>query len=163
MPLPCTSIRNAFCLFIPSFWDTHPSLTILGTKEAQTPAIDLNHKSQTAPVPYPTMLHSEQKCAHFCSEWSIVGYGTGAVWDLWNWSIHFISQHNKARIGTRSMDKINQCQKCSPMQQSLNSRPISDSREVLYDLSKWSWRMYYASAMILLDASPVYVARVQIT
>ena len=22
------------------------------------------------------MLHSEQKCAHFCSEWSIVGYGT---------------------------------------------------------------------------------------
>ena len=29
------------------------------------------------------MLHSEQKCAHFCSEWSIVGYGTGAFWDLW--------------------------------------------------------------------------------
>ena len=32
---------------------------------------------------YPTMLHSEQKCAHFCSEWSIVGYGRGAFWDLW--------------------------------------------------------------------------------
>ena len=29
---------------------------------------DLIHKSQNAPVPYPTMLHSEQKCAHFCSE-----------------------------------------------------------------------------------------------
>ena len=29
------------------------------------------------------MLHSEQKCAHFCSEWSIVGYGTGAFWVLW--------------------------------------------------------------------------------
>ena len=29
-----------------------------------------------------TMLHSEQKCAHFCSEWSIVGYGKGACWDL---------------------------------------------------------------------------------
>ena len=30
-------------------------------------------------------------CAHFCSEWSIVGYETGASWDLWNWSIlvHF--------------------------------------------------------------------------
>ena len=27
------------------------------------------------------MHHSEQKCAHFCSEWSIVGYGTGALWD----------------------------------------------------------------------------------
>ena len=48
--------------------------------------IDLIHKSQNAPVPYPTMPHSEQKCAHFCSEWSIVGYGTDAFWDLWNWS-----------------------------------------------------------------------------
>ena len=26
--------------------------------------------------------HSEQKCVHFCSEWSIVGYGPGAFWDL---------------------------------------------------------------------------------
>ena len=51
--------------------------------------IDLIHKSQNAPVPYPTMLNSEQKCAHFCSEWSIVGYGTGAFWDLLNWSIAF--------------------------------------------------------------------------
>ena len=48
--------------------------------------IDLIHKSQNAPVPYPTMPHSE-KFAHFCSEWNIVGYGTGAFWDLWNWSI----------------------------------------------------------------------------
>ena len=24
---------------------------------------------------------------HLCSEWSMVGYGTGALWDLWNWSI----------------------------------------------------------------------------
>ena len=30
------------------------------------------------------MLHSEQKCAYF---WSIVEYGTGAFWDVWNWSI----------------------------------------------------------------------------
>ena len=49
--------------------------------------IDLIQKSQNAPVPYPRMLHSEQKCAHFCSEWSILGYGTGAFWDFWNWSI----------------------------------------------------------------------------
>ena len=40
--------------------------------------IDPIHKSTNAPVPYRTMLHSEQKCAHFCSEWSIVGYGTGS-------------------------------------------------------------------------------------
>ena len=49
--------------------------------------IDLVHKSQNAPVPYPATLHSEQKCVHFCSEWSIVGYATGAFWDLWNWSV----------------------------------------------------------------------------
>ena len=30
---------------------------------------------------------TEQKCTHFCSEWSIVGYGTGALRDQWNWSI----------------------------------------------------------------------------
>ena len=50
-------------------------------------AIDLIHKSQNSPVPYPTMLHSEQKCAHLCSEWSIVEYETGAFWDSWNWLI----------------------------------------------------------------------------
>ena len=44
-------------------------------------------KSHNAAVPYPTMLHSEQKCAHFCSEWSLVGYGTGAICDLWIRSI----------------------------------------------------------------------------
>ena len=49
--------------------------------------IDRFHISQNAPVPYPTLFHSEQKCAHFCSEWSIVGYGTGAFWDLWIRSI----------------------------------------------------------------------------
>ena len=41
------------------------------------------HKSQNARVPYPTTLHSEQKCGHLCSEWSIVGYGRGAFWDFW--------------------------------------------------------------------------------
>ena len=53
-------------------------------------SIDPIHKSQNAPVPYPTVLHSEQKCAHFCSEWSIVGYGTDAFWDFWNRSIGFV-------------------------------------------------------------------------
>ena len=40
-----------------------------------------------SPVPYPTIHHSEQKCAHFCSEWCIVGYETSALWGLWDWSI----------------------------------------------------------------------------
>ena len=48
----------------------------------QFPLIDQFHKSQSAPAPYPTMRHSEQKCIHFCSEWGIVGYGKGAFWDF---------------------------------------------------------------------------------
>ena len=28
-----------------------------------------------------------QKCAHFCSEWCIVWYGTGALWDVWTRSV----------------------------------------------------------------------------
>ena len=43
--------------------------------------------SYNASVPYPTIHHSEQKYVHFCSEWCIVRYGTGALWDLWIWSI----------------------------------------------------------------------------
>ena len=40
-----------------------------------------SHKSHNASATYPTMHHSEQKGAHFCSEWCIVGYGTGVLWD----------------------------------------------------------------------------------
>ena len=39
------------------------------------------HKSQNAP------------CAHFCSEWSIVWYETGAFWELWIKSIAPISRY----------------------------------------------------------------------
>ena len=56
--------------------------------------MDQFHKSQNAPVPHPTLLHSEQKCAHFCSEWSIVGCGTSAFWDL---CIGSIASHRKVR------------------------------------------------------------------
>ena len=42
--------------------------------------MDQFHKSQNAPIPYPTMLHSEQKCAYL---WGFVGYGTSAFWDVW--------------------------------------------------------------------------------
>ena len=55
--------------------------TVIDICQAYFTDIDLIHKSQNAPVPYPKMLHSEQKCVHFCSEWSIMGYGTGAFWD----------------------------------------------------------------------------------
>ena len=75
-------------------WDNDSSLVEIFQRKCNEPWIwqnnhklDLIHKSQNAPVPYPTMQHSEQKCAHFCSECCIVGYGTGAFWDLWDWSI----------------------------------------------------------------------------
>ena len=45
------------------------------------------HKFQNAPVEYTTMLQSENKCAHLCSEWSIVGWWTGTFWDMWIRSI----------------------------------------------------------------------------
>ena len=48
------------------------------------------------------MHHSEQKCAYFCSEWCIVGYGTGTLQDLLIWLVylnnlsllgHFMASH----------------------------------------------------------------------
>ena len=60
---------------------------ILPTQYKKHLSVGLIHKSQNTPLSYPTMLHSEQKCSHFCSEWSIVGYGTGAFWDWWNCSV----------------------------------------------------------------------------
>ena len=62
---------------------------------------DQFYKSQNAPVPYPTMLHSEQKCEHFCSEWSIVGYETGAFWDLWIRSINKCFLYWVGKIGVK--------------------------------------------------------------
>ena len=44
--------------------------------------IHLDDKSRNATVQYCAMLHSEQKFAYFWSEWSIVGYRTGAFWAL---------------------------------------------------------------------------------
>ena len=44
--------------------------------------VDLIRKSHTAPSPYHKIHHSEQKCAHFCSEWCIMWYWTGVLSDL---------------------------------------------------------------------------------
>ena len=60
------------------FSEEHTPLSMVQPRWSQLcRAIDQFHKSQNTPAPYPTMFHSEQKCAHFCSEWSIVRYGTG--------------------------------------------------------------------------------------
>ena len=42
----------------------------------------LIHTYHNAPLPYLTMHHSKQKCAHFCFEWCNVGYGRGTLW-IW--------------------------------------------------------------------------------
>ena len=42
--------------------------------------IDHSHISDNTSVLYPTMFHSEQKCAHPCYECCIVGYGTDALY-----------------------------------------------------------------------------------
>ena len=43
--------------------------------------------SQNPHIPFFRMLLLEHKCAHFCFEWSIRRYGTGAFSNLWNWSV----------------------------------------------------------------------------
>ena len=45
------------------------------------------HESHNSPVPYPTMHHSKKKRAYFCFVWCIVGYKSGAWWELWDCSI----------------------------------------------------------------------------
>ena len=72
-------------------------------------AIDLIHKSHNAPAPYPTMHHSQQKYANFCSEWGIVGYGIGALSDfefglLHRWSFELIKTHIPRRRDEISWD-----------------------------------------------------------
>ena len=67
-------------------WITNPRMHLFHISECS-----IQNRNVHAPVPYPRMLHSEQKCAHFCSEWRILGYGTGAFWDLWNWFIIWVT------------------------------------------------------------------------
>ena len=89
MALFITDISISINLHWVNWWineqDVH--LDFLEWKFGNIDSIDQIHKSKNAPVPYPTMHHSEQKCAHFYSKWCIVGYGTGAFWDLWDQSI----------------------------------------------------------------------------
>ena len=47
--------------------------------------MSLMDQFRNTPAPYRTIHHSEQKCAHFCSEWCIVGYGIGAMCDFLDW------------------------------------------------------------------------------
>ena len=57
------------------------------SQQPETNVIDPLHKSHNALDRYPTMHHYVTEmsiCAHFVTKWCIVGYGTGALWDLYN-------------------------------------------------------------------------------
>ena len=61
-------------------------------------AIDQFHKFNNASVSYPTVLHSRQKCAHFCSEWRILWHVTGAFGNLRVRSIGNICEAQSASL-----------------------------------------------------------------
>ena len=48
---------------------------------------DIQGNGLHSQIPECTCSISHNALFRTCSEWSIVGYGTGAFWDLWNWSI----------------------------------------------------------------------------
>ena len=67
---------------------------------------DPSHKSHDAPDKYPTMHHFvTEMCTgvHISvTKWCIMGYGTGALWDLWIWAVSHMN-HSKSIV----IDTIN--------------------------------------------------------
>ena len=61
---------------------THPDIWIKSINKCAS------HKSHNALAKYPTMHHFvTEMCTHVhisATKWCIVGYGTDALWDLWN-------------------------------------------------------------------------------
>ena len=51
---------------------------------------------------------SEQKCTHFFSEWCLVGYGTGALWDL-SRSDYYKFLGMARQVCSHGMSKISFC------------------------------------------------------
>ena len=71
------------------------------------PPIDSSHKSHNASDKYPTMHHFiTEMCTHLVTKWCIVGFGTGALWDLWGGSIPCKQSHSDARITFVAMCRI---------------------------------------------------------
>ena len=56
-------------------------LGFLGKCNRPTPQI------QQGSIPYIPQYTIHKKCTHFCSEWCIVGFGIGTLWDMWDCSI----------------------------------------------------------------------------
>ena len=75
--------------------------------------IDQSHKSHGAPVQHPTTYNSKQKCACFCSGWCIMGYGTGALWYYWDWSIITIMQRSYLKMHSKKTNSMSHNVCCS--------------------------------------------------
>ena len=70
-------------------WDQHTScIHVHGSEMVEIMACCLINQSHTSPC---SISHS----ADFCSEWCIVGYGTGALWYLW---IRSIAESSNSQI-----------------------------------------------------------------
>ena len=65
-------------------------------------AIDRSHKSHNVCGEYPTMHHFvTEMCTQVhisVAKWCIVGYGTGALWDLCNRSVEILESCTKPSI-----------------------------------------------------------------
>ena len=71
-------------------WTPRPNDNTSNLENGLKIPVEQSYKSNNAPAPYPKVQHSEQQYAHFCSQLCILGYETGALWDLWIWSITLI-------------------------------------------------------------------------
>ena len=58
-----------------------------------------NLTNPTKHLPHiPQYINLEQQHAHFCSEWCIVGYEAGALWDLWDRSVTYVMTWNELEL-----------------------------------------------------------------
>ena len=88
------------------------------------------HKSHNAPVPYPTQYTTvKQKCAHFCSIVVYRGYGTGALWDLWDWAIDFVEILQGCLSSAGMILWVCQCQLCHAKEKRSIKTSMNDLRQ----------------------------------
>ena len=97
-------------------------------------SIDQPHKSHDAPVPYPTMHHSEQKCANFywCRIWNrcITGF-VRLVFKSIFWSKMGTQTSVDQRQSRRSLCRVAAETCCSDISEIL--------LDIFQDASQWSW------------------------
>ena len=99
------------------------------------------------------MPHSEQKCAHFYSEWCVVGYETGALWDLWDWPI--LTSYKSGFLGINSGGSWIEVhlqissEKCRPLGSALDVTMSEDSHwDIICNTSdhdfRWTSRPFHS-------------------